>query len=113
MDEGGAEESRDQASPRGESALGDLAQLLVENPWMNQALHLAFGVRERASEAGASVIRNLNLPSTQDVDRLARRLRGLSERLEEVEDSLDRHSREVAELRSERDSSRRQASSQG
>ena len=114
MDEGGAQESRDPASPRGESALGDLAQLLVENPWMNQALHLAFGVRERASEAGASVIRNLNLPSAQDVDRLARRLRGLSERLEEVEDALDRLSREVSELRRELDSSRRpQASSQG
>jgi uncharacterized membrane protein len=81
---------------------------------MNQALHLAFGVRERASEAGATVIRNLNLPSAQDVDRLARRLRGLSERLEEVEDALDRLSREVSELRRELDSSRRpQASSQG
>ena len=52
MDEGGGEESRDQASPRGESALGDLAQLLVENPWMNQALQVAFGVRERASRGG-------------------------------------------------------------
>jgi len=113
MDEGGVEESRDHASPRGESALGDLAQLLVENPWMNQALQVAFGVRERASEAGASVIRNLNLPSAQDVDRLARRLRGLSERLEEVEDALDRLSGEVSELRRELDSSRPQASSQG
>ena len=59
------------------------------------------------------MIRNLNLPTGNDVDRLARRMRALSERLEEVEDSLDRLSREVAELRSERDSSRRQASSQG
>jgi hypothetical protein len=40
-------------------------------------------------------------------------MRALSERLEEVEDSLDRLSREVAELRSERGSSGRQASSQG
>jgi hypothetical protein len=113
MDEGGVEESRDNASPRGESALGDLAQILVENPWMNQALQVAFGMRERASDAGTAVIRNLNLPTGNDVDRLARRMRALSERLEEVEDLLDRLSREVAELRSERDSSRRQASSQG
>jgi hypothetical protein len=113
MDEGGVEESRDHASPRGESALGDLAQILVENPWMNQALQVAFGMRERASEAGATVIRNLNLPTAQDVDRITRRMRALSERLEEVEDSLDRLSREVAELRSERGSSGRQASSQG
>jgi predicted RNase H-like nuclease (RuvC/YqgF family) len=113
MAEDGVEESRENASPRGESALGDLAQILVENPWMNQALQVAFGMRERASEAGTAVIRNLNLPTGNDVDRLARRMRALSERLEELEDSLDRLSREVAELRSERDSSRRQASSQG
>ena len=114
MDAGGGEEERhDRTSPRGESALGDLAQLLVENPWMNQALHLAFGVRERASEASTAVIRNLNLPTGNDVDRLARRLRALSDRLEEVEDTLDRLSREVAELRRERQVSGPRTSSQG
>ncbi|HEY6636793.1 MAG TPA: hypothetical protein VIZ61_03830 [Solirubrobacterales bacterium] len=113
MDEGGGEEGRDQASARGESALSDLAQLLVENPWMNQALHLAFGVRERASEAGTAVIRNLNLPTGNDVDRITRRLRSLSERLEEVEDTLDRLSREVAELRRERESPPSRTSTQG
>jgi hypothetical protein len=113
MDEGGGEETRDRTPPRSESALGDLAQLLVENPWMNQALQVAFGVRERASEAGATVIRNLNLPTGHDVDRLARRLRGLSERLEEVEDTLDQVTRELAELRRERESSRSRTSSQG
>jgi hypothetical protein len=113
MDGGGGEESRDPASARGEGALGDLAQLLVENPWMNQALHLAFGVRERASEAGTAVIRNLNLPTGHDVDRVARRLRSLSERLEEVEDTLDQLTREVAELRREREASRSQTSTEG
>ena len=102
MDEGGGEERRDPSPARGESALGDLAQILVENPWMHQALQVAFGVRERASEAGTAVIRNLNLPTGNDLDRIARRLRSLSERLEEVEDTLDRLSREVAELRRER-----------
>ena len=113
MDEGGGEETRDRDQARGESGLGELAQLLVENPWMNQALQVAFGARERASQAGASVIRNLNLPTANDVDRLARRLRAVSERLEEVEDTLDRLSREVAELRREREASRSRASSQG
>ena len=113
MDEGGGEDRQDEAQGRGESSLGDLAQLLVENPWMNQALHVAFGVRERASEAGTAVIRNLNLPTGNDVDRLARRLRSLSERLEEVEDAVDRLTREVAELRGQLESSRPQASSQG
>ncbi len=113
MDEGGSEERHEQGALRGESALGDLAQMLVENPWMNQALHVAFGVRERASEAGTAVIRNLNLPTGNDVDRLARRLRAVSQRLEEVEDALDRLSREVAELRHERSASPPRASSQG
>jgi predicted RNase H-like nuclease (RuvC/YqgF family) len=113
MDEGGGEERRDQGPIRAESALGEIAQILVENPWMHQALQVAFGVRERASEAGTAVIRNLNLPTGNDVDRVARRLRSLSERLEEVEDSLDRLSREVAELRRERESSPPRASSQG
>jgi hypothetical protein len=111
MEEHGGDDSTQDA--RGDSSLGDLAQFLVENPWMNQALHLAFGVRERASEAGATVIRNLNLPTGNDLDRLTRRLRSLSERLEEVEDSLDRVTREVAEMRRERDSSSSRASNQG
>jgi hypothetical protein len=113
MDESGGEGTRDRRSSRTESTLGDLAQLLVDNPWMNQALQVAFGARERASQAGASAIRNLNLPTGNDVDRLARRLRAVSERLEMVEDALDQVTRELAELRRERDSSRPGTSSSG
>ncbi len=111
--EGGGEGSRDRDAVRGESALGELAQFLIENPWMNQALQVAFGARERASQAGATVIRNLNLPTGNDVDRIARRLRALSERLEEVEDTLDQLSREIAELRREREGSAPRTSRQG
>jgi chromosome segregation ATPase len=113
MDEGGGEGIRDRISTRGEGALGELAQYLIDNPWTNQALQVAFGARERASQAGATAIRNLNLPTGQDVDRLARRLRAVSERLEAVEDTLDRLTREVAELRRERQSAKPRASSQG
>src|SRR5829696_2577317 len=110
MDEGG-EGIRDRITARGEGALGELAQFLVDNPWLNQALQVAFGARERASQAGQTAIRNLNLPTGHDVDRLARRLRAVSERLEAVEDTLDQLSREVAALRQERRPD--QASSQG
>lgn len=115
MDEGRAEETDYTSSARGESTLTELVQLLVDNPLLNQALHVAFGARERASQAGASAIRNLNLPTGADVDRLARRVRALSERLEEVEDALDELTRELAELRKERAASTAQsrASSQG
>ena len=112
MAEVGGEERHDQEPVRGENPLGEIAQMLVENPWMNQALHLAFGVRERASEAGTAVIRNLNLPTGNDVDRLARRLRVLSARLAAVVDALDRLGRAVAELRREVESSQPRASSQ-
>jgi hypothetical protein len=113
MDEGGGEGIRDRISSRGEGTLGELAQLLVENPWMNQALQVAFGARDRASQAGASAMRNLNMPTGNDVDRLARRLRAVSERLEAVEDTLDRVTKELAALRREQGSSKPGASSQG
>ena len=112
MDESGGEGIRDRIS-RGEVTLSDLAQLAVDNPWLHQALQVAFGARERASQAGASAIRNLNLPTGNDVDRLARRLRAVSERLEAVEDALDQVTRELAELRRERASSRPGASTNG
>ena len=117
MDESGGERGvegiRDRISARGEGALGELAQFLVDNPWMNQALQVAFGARERASQASQSAMRNLNLPTAHDVDRLARRLRAVSERLEAVEDTLDQLSREVAALRRERESSRSGPSTRG
>jgi hypothetical protein len=105
MDETGGEGIRDRGSARGEGALGDLAQFLVDNPWLNQALHVAFGARERASQAGASAIRSLNLPTGQDVDRLVRRLRAVSERLDVLEDTVDELNRELAALRRERQAS--------
>jgi hypothetical protein len=106
MDEIGGEGIRDRITARGEGALGDLAQYLVDNPWLHQALQVALGARERASQASASAIRNLNLPTGNDVDRLARRLRGMSERLEAVEDALDEIQRELIELRRERSKAR-------
>ena len=105
MEEDGGETGERQSSLT-EKALGELAQFLVDNPWLNQALHVAFGARERAQQASQSAIRNLNLPTGGDVDRLARRLRAVSERLEAVEDTLDQLSHEVAALRREHSSSR-------
>jgi hypothetical protein len=96
-------ESGGEGTPSGgsrrEDALGELGQFLLDNPWLNQALQVAFGARERASAAGASAMRNLNLPTAADVDRLARRLRAVSERLETVEDTLDQLGRELVALR--------------
>ncbi|MGH2983812.1 MAG: hypothetical protein ACRDK5_06125 [Solirubrobacterales bacterium] len=94
-----AEGLKGRISSRSEDTLGDLTEFLLDNPWLNQALQLALGARERASQAGAQAMRNVGVPTAADVDRLARRVRALSERLESVEDKLDALSHEMAELR--------------
>ena len=99
MDESADEGLRDRLSARGTDALGDLAEVLLENPWLKEALNIAFEARERASVAGTQAIRGLNLPTASDTERLERRLRAVSERLDSVEDSLDALTRELAELR--------------
>lgn len=99
MDPSGDDGLRDRLSARGEEALGELAEFLLENPWLNQALQVAFEARDRASQAGAQAIKGLNLPTASETDRLERRLRSVSERLESVEDSIDALNQDLAELR--------------
>ncbi|HEX2359403.1 MAG TPA: hypothetical protein VHH72_06275 [Solirubrobacterales bacterium] len=98
------EGSRDPEPSRPDSALGELAQILLDNPWFHQALQVAVEARERASAASAQAMRGLNVPSAGDVDRLERRLRAVSERLESVEDELDALTQELRELRDRRPS---------
>ena len=88
---------KERVSGRGEDALSEIVQLLLENPLLHQALQVAVDARDRATQASASAMRSLNVPAATDVDRLGRRMRALSERLEAVEDELDRLSRAVAE----------------
>jgi hypothetical protein len=84
---------------RGEEALGELAQALLENPVFNQALTGAIGAGSRAMHAQRSALQALNLPSSADMERLAHRLRSLSDRLEELEDRLDELADDVGRLR--------------
>ena len=84
---------------RSEQAIGDLAQALFDSQMLENALAAAFGAREKALEAQHAAISALNLPSAGDLERLERRLRLFSQRLEEVEEQIDQISRDVAELR--------------
>jgi len=84
---------------RGEEALGDLAQALLENPLFNQALTAALGAGERAAQAQRTAMGALNIPAASELERIEQRLRSLSNRLESVEDSLDDLRDEVAALR--------------
>lgn len=86
---------------RAEQALGELAQALVDNPTLHDAITAALGAREKALEAQQAAMSALNLPSATDVERLERRLRSFSQRLEDVEEAIDELSRDVGALRRE------------
>src|SRR5512143_576890 len=81
---------RERVTRQGEEAIGKLAQELLESPVVSGALAAAFETRERAMRAQEVAMGALNLPSASDLERLTRRLRGVSQRLEGIEDGLDR-----------------------
>ena len=81
---------RDRLTRQGEDALGKLAQDLLENPLVNGAIARAFEAREKAVQAQEVAMGALNIPSAADVERLTRRLRSVSQRLEGIEDAVDR-----------------------
>jgi CRP-like cAMP-binding protein len=80
----------DRLSRQGEEALGRLAEELAANPMVNAAISRTFEAREKAIQAQEAAMGALNIPSAADVERLTRRLRSVSQRLEGVEDALDR-----------------------
>ncbi|MGH2964348.1 MAG: hypothetical protein ACRDMH_03065 [Solirubrobacterales bacterium] len=84
---------------RGEEALTDLAEALLDNPLFSQAMTKAVGAGERAAQAQRSAMGALNIPSASDVERVEQRLRSLSNRLEALEDRLDDALDELAVLR--------------
>ena len=81
---------RARISRQSEDALGKLAQELLESPFVSGALSRAFEAREKAAQAQEVAMGALNLPSAGDLERLTRRVRSVSQRLEGVEDVLDR-----------------------
>jgi hypothetical protein len=81
-----------------EDALGRLAQDLLENPLVHGAIARAFEAREKAAQAQEVAMGALNLPSAGDIDRLTRRVRSVSQRLEGIEDGVDRLDERLAAL---------------
>ncbi|MGE5408191.1 MAG: hypothetical protein ACM3NV_06215 [Syntrophothermus sp.] len=93
------QEEQDGLRARSEQALGELAQALIENPTLHNAISAAFGAREKALEAQQAAMSALNLSSASDLERLERRLRSFSQRLEDVEEQIDELSRELGAIR--------------
>src|SRR5688500_6170906 len=86
----------DRISRQGEEALGKIAEELISNPVINGAIARAFEAREKAVQAQEAAMGALNLPSAADIERVTRRLRSLSQRLEGIEDAIDRLEERVA-----------------
>jgi hypothetical protein len=63
---------------------------MLDTPLISGALARAFTARERAVQAQEAAMGALNLPSAADLERLTRRLRSVSQRLEGIEDAVDR-----------------------
>jgi chromosome segregation ATPase len=87
----------DRLSRQGEEALGKIAEELISNPVINGAIARAFEAREKAVQAQEAAMGALNLPSAADIERVTRRLRSLSQRLEGIEDAIDRLEERVAD----------------
>jgi predicted nucleic acid-binding Zn-ribbon protein len=94
----GGDGLRERLARQGEDALGRLAQDLLENPLINGAIARAFEAREKAAQAQEVAFGALNLPSAADLERLTRRVRSLSQRLEGIEDGVDRVDDRLAAL---------------
>lgn len=83
---------------KSEEAIGKLAQDLLSNPIVTGAFSRAFEAREKAAQAQEAAMGALNIPSAADLERLTRRVRSVSQRLEGIEDGVDRLDARLAEL---------------
>lgn len=90
MTDENADGIKDRLTRGSEDAIGRLAQELLENPLVSGAIGRAFEARERATQAQEVAMGALNLPSAADLERLTRRVRSVAQRLEGIEDSVDR-----------------------
>jgi hypothetical protein len=85
-----AKSLRERLGGNTEERLGKALSELLDNPLLTGAIGRAFDAREKASQAQEVAMGALNLPSAADIERLTRRLRAVSHRLEGIEDGVDR-----------------------
>ena len=82
----------------GEDALGKLTQELLDNPLITGAIAKAFEAREKATAAQEVAMGALNLPSAADLERLFCWLCLVFQRLEGIEDAVDRADQRLGDL---------------
>ena len=81
---------RDRLGGNAEERVGRALSELLESPLFTGAVGRAFDAREKAAQAQEVALGALNLPSAADIERLTRRIRSLSQRLESIEDGVER-----------------------
>jgi len=87
---------RERLSGTTEDRLGRALSDLLENTLLNGAIGRAFDAREKAAQAQEVAMGALNIPSAADIERLTRRLRSVSQRLEGIEDGVQRLDRALS-----------------
>ena len=87
---------RERLSGTTEERLGKALSDLLENPLLTGAIGRAFDAREKAAQAQEVAMGALNIPSAADIERLTRRLRSVSHRLEGIEDGVHRLDRALS-----------------
>jgi hypothetical protein len=87
---------RERLAGAGEDHLGKALSDLLDNPLLTGTIGRAFDAREKAAQAQELAMGVLNIPSAADIERLTRRLRSVSQRLEGIEDGVHRLDRALA-----------------
>ena len=96
-DQYGAGGLRGRIANGAEDRLGRALTELLDSPVVSGAIGRAFDAREKAAQAQELAMGALNLPSATDIERLTRRLRSFSQRLEGIEDGVSRIDRSTAQ----------------
>jgi predicted nucleic acid-binding Zn-ribbon protein len=97
-DDAEVEGLRGRITRQGEDTLGRMAEDLLANPLVSGAIQRAFDAREKASAAQEAAFSAMNIPTASDIERLTRRVRSVSQRLEGIEDGIDRLDERLAAL---------------
>jgi hypothetical protein len=98
MSDGGrAAGLRERLTSHTEDRLGKALTDLFENPLVSGTIGRAFDARERAAQAQELALSALNIPTAADIERLTRRLRSVSQRLEGIEDGVHRLNRALTD----------------
>jgi pantothenate synthetase len=86
----GDQVTRDWLGARCEELLGKVTRALIDDSAVNVAVSRAFEARNKATQAQESAMGFLNIPTAADLERLTRRLRAVSQRLDAIEDAVAR-----------------------